>query len=133
MSQAGRVRRDVGAIVRKGTLMREIFAILMFISPHKVPKTAEASICGAMERVRFKSGDFVILRGLDKRADLNGQQAKVMFHVPEAARYAVRIRSSREEVRVGESLQPAPRSLSIRPGPRPAPARPPPTPRSNAV
>ena len=80
--------------------MREIFAILMFISPHKVPKTAEGSICGAMERVRFKSGDFVILRGLDKRADLNGQQAKVMFHVPEAARYAVRIRSSREEVRV---------------------------------
>ena len=53
-----------------------------------------------MERVRFKSGDFVILRGLDKRADLNGQQAKVLFHVPEAARYAVRIRSSREEVRV---------------------------------
>ena len=53
-----------------------------------------------MERVRFNSGDFVILRGLDKRADLNGQQAKVLFHVPEAARYAVRIRSSREEVRV---------------------------------
>ena len=53
-----------------------------------------------MECVRFKSGDFVILRGLDKRADLNGQQAKVLFHVPEATRYAVRIRSSREEVRV---------------------------------
>ena len=83
-------------------------------------------VCGAMEVVRFTSGDFVILRGLDKRADLNGQQAKVMFHVPEAARYAVRIRSSREEVRV--------RACNLRhgvypprppPGPRAAPARPP--------
>ena len=95
------MRRDVAAIVPKGRCspFRQILSGVYFLT-QSCQDGAEASICGAMERVRFKSGDFVILRGLDKRADLNGQQAKVLFHVPEAARYAVRIRSSREEVRV---------------------------------